>query len=95
MSCGTLYRIEYSAYLFRRTRADERTRSAFLLQLRVLIQTLQVCARVCRDRISKPVYLTPACRVLHANAFPVVSEWCQLHPRMHVTQSSTYSSLGS
>ena len=79
----------------RKKRADERTRSAFLLQLRVRGQALQGLARVCTHRISKPVYLTPACRVLHGNAFPVVSEWCQLHPRIHVTQSSTSSSLGS
>jgi hypothetical protein len=38
-------------------RADERTRTADLLQLRVIIQVLQEFAGVCKSRISKPVSL--------------------------------------
>jgi hypothetical protein len=36
-------------------RADERIRTAFLLQLRVIIHVLQAVARACKSRISKPV----------------------------------------
>ena len=36
-------------------RADERTRTADLLQLRVCDQALQGFARACKSRISKPV----------------------------------------
>jgi hypothetical protein len=43
----------YSAYLYRLGRADERTRTADLISLRVIIQALQGCAGDCKSRISK------------------------------------------
>jgi hypothetical protein len=54
-------------------RADERTRTADLLQLRVIHQALQGFARHCKSRISKPVSLlclAVCCSVLR-------SQWCQ------------------
>jgi hypothetical protein len=36
-------------------RADERTRTADLISLRVIGQALQECAGACKSRISKPV----------------------------------------
>jgi hypothetical protein len=54
-------------------RADERTRIAFLLQLRVISQALQECAGVCKCRIFRGVSfpcLAPCCTVLR-------SRWCQ------------------
>src|SRR5215212_1460342 len=57
-------------------RADERTRTADLISLRVIIHALQGFARACRSRISKPVS-SLACHALYRIAFPVVSEWCQ------------------
>jgi hypothetical protein len=46
---------EYWAYLRRIKRADERTRTADLLQLRVIGQALQGVAQACQSRISKPL----------------------------------------
>jgi hypothetical protein len=54
-------------------RADERTRTAFLLQLRVINHVLQGFARACKSRISKPLSFlcfAPCCTVLR-------SRWCQ------------------
>jgi hypothetical protein len=50
-------------------RADERTRTAFLLQLRVIGQVLQGFAWGCRCRISKPVSIlrfAASCTVLRS-----------------------------
>jgi hypothetical protein len=46
---------EYSAYLSRIKRADERTRTADLPSLRVIIHVLLGVAQPCRYRISKPI----------------------------------------
>jgi hypothetical protein len=62
-----------SAYLSRLRRADERTRTADLISLRVCGQGLQGLARGCKSGISKPVsllWLAPCCTVLR-------SQWCQ------------------
>jgi hypothetical protein len=65
-------------------RADERTRTADLISLRVIIQVLQGLAQGCKSRISKRVSLlclAPCCTVLR-------SRWCQsgvkYHPRIHL-----------
>ena len=60
-------------YLQEKQRAGERTRTADLLQLRVIHQALQRVARGCKSRISKPISLlwfAECCTVLH-------SRWCQ------------------
>jgi hypothetical protein len=65
--------LEFSAYLSRLGRADERTRRADLISLRVRIHALQGFARACRYRISKPrsfPWLAVNCTVLR-------SRWCQ------------------
>ena len=67
----------FSALMRRRQRPDERTRTAHLLQLRVITQALQGCAEDCKCRIFRGVSFSPACCVLHRIAFPVVSEWYQ------------------
>ena len=54
-------------------RADERTRTAYLLQLRVITHALQGCAGYCKCRIFRGVSfpcLAACCTVLH-------SRWCQ------------------
>src|SRR3712207_6372387 len=55
-----------------RQRADERTRTAFLFQLRVMHQALQGCARACKCPIDKPISssLAECCTVLR-------SQWYQ------------------
>ena len=56
-----------------RTEADERTRTADLVSLRVIHHVLQGCAEACKSRISKPVSflrLALCCTVLR-------SRWCQ------------------
>jgi hypothetical protein len=65
--------LEFSAYLSRLGRAGERTRSADLVSLRVIIQALQGLAQACKPRIDKPVslpWLARCCTVLR-------SRWCQ------------------
>ena len=65
---STAYRIGTQA-----GRADERTRTALLLQLRVITQALQGLAQECKSRISKPfalLWLALCCTVLR-------SRWCQ------------------
>jgi hypothetical protein len=60
---------EYSAYLWAKKRADERTRTADLTSLRVIIQALQGFAGVCKRRISKPfslLRLAACCTVLRS-----------------------------
>jgi hypothetical protein len=55
----------------------------------------------CRDlhELANPAYLSgffsAVCSVLPCIAFPVVSEWCQYHSRIHITLSCTSSSLES
>ena len=54
-------------------RADERTRTADLVSLRVIIHALQRFARGCKSRKSRPVsllWLAQCCTVLR-------SRWCQ------------------
>jgi hypothetical protein len=66
------------AFLFLRVlqvkwRADERTRTADLLQLRVIIHALHGFARGCKSPISKPVSFlcfATCCTILR-------SRWCQ------------------
>jgi hypothetical protein len=65
--------LEFSAYLSRLGRADERTRTADLISLRVRIHALQGLAQACKPRIDKPVslpWLARCCTVLR-------SRWCQ------------------
>jgi hypothetical protein len=52
----------FLAHLSEFGRADERTRTADLLQLRVIIQVLQRLAGVCKSRISKPISLLCSAR---------------------------------
>ena len=64
---------EYSAYLSRFKRADERTRTADLISLRVIKRVFPSVAGVCKTRILKPYFLlrlAHRCRVLR-------SRWCQ------------------
>jgi hypothetical protein len=70
---GCFSEAEYSAYLSRIQRADERTRTAFLLQLRVINQVLKGFAQGCKSRIFKRLSLlrvAECCTVLR-------SQWCQ------------------
>ena len=60
---------EYSAYLRRIRRADERTRTADLISLRVIHQALQGFARGCKSRISRRLSLlgvAACCTVLRS-----------------------------
>ena len=50
-----VYLCEYSYYLSRLERADERARTADLLQLRVISHALQGFAQACKSRIPKPL----------------------------------------
>ena len=66
-------RHQYSAYLSRIERADERTRTAYPCSLRVIIHALRGYAGACRNRISKLatfLCLAVRCTVLR-------SRWCQ------------------
>jgi hypothetical protein len=63
----------------------------------LLITSDQSCvAEVCTG-LQMPhiyaVFFSGACPRLHRIALPVVSEWCQCHPRIRVTRSSTPSSV--
>ena len=49
-----LFRLDVLVPVHRVQRADERTRTADLISLRVIIQALQGCAGGCKCRISKP-----------------------------------------
>jgi hypothetical protein len=70
---GTLSLSDYSAYLSRLVRADERTRTADLLQLRVIIHELQGCAEGCKSTICKRISF-----LCHALCYTVLrSEWYQ------------------
>jgi hypothetical protein len=63
----------FSCKSWRKRRADERTRTADLPSLRVIIHVLQGFAHPCKFRISKPVsflWLAVHCTVLR-------SRWCQ------------------
>ena len=64
---------KYLAYLSRIERADERTRTADLISLRVITQALQGFAGDCKCRIFRGVSfpcLAPCCTVLRYR-------WCQ------------------
>jgi hypothetical protein len=64
---------QYSALMRRRQRPDERTRTAHLLQLRVMHHALQGCAAGCKCRISRRfslLCLAQCCTVLR-------SQWYQ------------------
>jgi hypothetical protein len=50
-------RLTFFLQIATKWRADERTRTAFLLQLRVISQRLQGVARACKCRISKRLSL--------------------------------------
>jgi hypothetical protein len=66
---GCFSEAEYSAYLSRIGRADERTRTADLISLRVIHQALQRCAGGCKCRISKRVsilWFAACCTVLRS-----------------------------
>jgi hypothetical protein len=67
---------EYSAYLSRIERADERTRTADLVSLRVCGQGLLGVAQDCESRICKR-FFSLGCSVLHRIALAVVSDWYQ------------------
>ena len=73
---------EYSAYLSRFKRADERTRTAYPCSLRVIIQALQRVAGVCKSRIFRGIFfpwLAPCCTVLR-------SRWCQSGVKLLVSE---------
>jgi hypothetical protein len=65
--------LQLSCKWWKNKRADERTRTADLLQLRVIIHVLQGLAEGCNSRLSKPISLlrvAACCTVLR-------SRWCQ------------------
>jgi hypothetical protein len=69
---GLFFRSVFYLQIETKGRADERTRTADLISLRVISQALQGCAQVCKSRISKPVSfpcLALCCTVLR-------SRWC-------------------
>jgi hypothetical protein len=61
---GCFSEAEYSAYLSRIERADERTRTADLVSLRVIHQGLQGVAQGCKSCIFSGV------------SFPCLAAWC-------------------
>ena len=65
--------LEFSAYLSRLGRADERTRTAYPCSLRVIIRALQGFARACKSCIDKAVSLL--CLALRCTVLR--SRWCQ------------------
>src|SRR5215216_4296337 len=76
---------DYSAYLRRIERADERTRTAYPCSLRVIIHALQGCAEACKCRISKRLFLlrvAACCTVLR-------SQWYQSGIRTSGSYSPT------
>ncbi len=73
----------FSKDLQAKKRADERTRTADLFSLRVIIHALQGFAHSCESRISKPITLPPLarrCTVLR-------SRWCQSGVNFTLTPS--------
>ena len=64
----------YSAYLRGYQRADERTRTADLISLRVSQWVLLGFAGSCKSRISKGLCFLRLAACLHRIALPVVSE---------------------
>ena len=62
-------------------RADERTRTADLLITSDNSGVAGVCTRLQIPHI-QAVSSSPVCPALHRIALPVVSEWCQYHPRI-------------
>src|SRR5215212_2025469 len=72
----------------RAERADERTRTADLLQLRVIHQALQGCAQACKCRIPKPLsilWVAACCTVLR-------SRWYQSGINCTLASTSTKDS---
>ena len=66
---GCFSEAEYSAYLSRIGRADERTRTAYPCSLRVIGQALQGCAGGCKCRIFRGIFfpcLAECCTVLRS-----------------------------
>jgi hypothetical protein len=82
---------EYPAYLRQKQRADERTRTADLLITSDNSCVAGVCTRL-QFPHTQADFLSPACCVLHRIAFPVVSEWCQYHPRTGLGLRSSFAS---
>jgi hypothetical protein len=77
---ANLRAVVFAVFAGKKERADERTRTADLLQLREIIQVLQTFAGVCTGLQMahiKARFSSPACWVLHRIALAVVSEWCQ------------------
>jgi hypothetical protein len=68
-----LYRFDYSPYQRGIKRADERTRTADLISLRVISQALQVIAGAYKSRISRRVSLLRRA----ANCTVLRPRWCQ------------------
>ena len=67
------FHLRFTCKLRQSERANERTRTADLVSLRVMHQALQALAQGCKPRISKPIplpSLARRCTVLH-------SRWCQ------------------
>jgi hypothetical protein len=84
---------EYSAYLWAKKRADERTRTAYPCSLRVIGQVLHGFAQACKSRIVKPfsfLWFAPCCTVLR-------SRWYQSGikrlPLMHLRSLSPTGAL--
>jgi hypothetical protein len=85
---------EYSAYLCRIERADERTRTADLLITSDPSGVAGMCRGLQNRHFQRGFFALP-CPVLHRIAFPVVSEWYQYHPLILKTLWSTSSARES
>src|SRR5215213_809176 len=71
-------------------RADERTRTADLL-ITSDYSALQEFAGACKSPYLSRFLFPLPCSVLHRIAFPVVSEWCQYHPRIHLRARAPFA----
>ena len=83
--------LSFLRLLQEKQRADERTRIAFLLQLRVIIQALQGFAGDCKCRIFRGISfacLAACCTVLR-------SRWCQSGVRTSDSYSPTAGPMAS
>jgi hypothetical protein len=63
-------------------RADEQTRTADLISLRVMHQALPGCAGRLQNPHIQALLLYVPCPWLHRIAFPVVSEWYQFRQKL-------------
>src|SRR5215213_10593256 len=91
----------------RAERADERTRTADLLQLRVIHQALQGCAQACKCRIPKPLsilWVAACCTVLRSQWYQsgIRRRWItrrgflfEPHPRPRYEKPRPWSISGS